>query len=328
MIDVSVVIPVFNTEKFLSACIDSVLQQESVTTEIFLVDDGSTDSSGDICNRYAETCNNITVIHIPNSGQSVAKNKGLELAQGRYVTFTDSDDKMTPQMLSKMVNAGDNYQADIICCSYQQVDEQGVVSHTESSNKVYVLNHEEALIHLYSKDKIYSQCWTKLYRRKTLLDHHVENEPIRFDEDLIFNIRAFKAARTTIIVDEPLYVYTYRQNSVAHGYWRLKENIDQYINDRIRRIEITQESVEEESSLVKEWSMVHIIMYYNELLGRVAPFHEYHSDKRIARILKFIRKNKDILNRHYVKCGVSKLGKCLLLYLPQRLYMKYRSTRI
>lgn len=328
MIDVSVVIPVFNTEKFLSACIDSVLQQESVTTEIFLVDDGSTDSSGDICNRYAETYNNITVIHIPNSGQSVAKNKGLELAQGRYVTFTDSDDKMTPQMLSKMVNAGDNYQADIICCSYQQVDEQGVVSHTESSNKVYVLNHEEALIHLYSKDKIYSQCWTKLYRRKTLLDHHVENEPIRFDEDLIFNIRAFKAARTTIIVDEPLYVYTYRQNSVAHGYWRLKENIDQYINDRIRRIEITQESVEEESSLVKEWSMVHIIMYYNELLGRVAPFHEYHSDQRITRILKFIRKNKDTLNQHYAKCGVSKVGKALLLYLPQRLYMKYRSTRI
>ena len=74
MIDVSVVIPVYNTEKFLSACIDSVLQQESVTTEIFLVDDGSTDSSGNICDRYAETYNNITVIHISNSGQSVAKN--------------------------------------------------------------------------------------------------------------------------------------------------------------------------------------------------------------------------------------------------------------
>lgn len=328
MIDVSVVIPVFNTEKFLSTCIESVLQQEGVTTEIFLVDDGSTDSSGDICNRYAESYDNITVMHMRNSGQSVAKNKGLAQAQGRYVTFTDSDDKMTPQMLSKMVSAGDKYQADIICCSYQQVDEQGVVSHAESSNQEYVLNHEEALIHLYSKDKIYSQCWTKLYCRQTLLEHQVENEPIRFDEDLIFNIRAFKYARTVVIVDEPLYVYTYRRDSVAHGYWRHKENISQYMNDRIRRIEITQEAVEGESKLVKEWSMVHMIMYYNELLGRVAPFYEYHSDKRVTKILKFIRSNKTVLNRHYAKCGLSKVGKTLLLYLPQCLYMKYRSTRI
>ena len=328
MTDVSVVIPVYNTEKYLKACIDSVLLQVGVTVEIFLVDDGSTDSSGIICDEYANAHDNISVFHIANSGQSVAKNLGLQHAQGAYVTFTDSDDRLTPQMLCKMVDAGNRHHADIVCCSYQQVDEQGNVSHLESSNREYVLNHEEALVHLYSKDKIYSQCWTKLYRRKTLADHHVENEPIRYDEDLIFNIRAFKVAKTTVIVDEPLYVYTYRENSVAHGHWRLKKNINRYIDDRIKRIEITQEAVKEESAIVKEWSLVHIIMYYNELLGRVAPFPEYHSDKRIVGAIHFIRKNKTILNRYYGRCGFSKFGKMLIIYLPTWLYMKYRRNKI
>lgn len=327
MIDVSVIIPVYNTEKYLAACIDSVLKQEGVTVEIFLVDDGSTDSSGDICDHYAEKYDNIQTIQIANSGQSVAKNMGLKLAKGRYVTFTDSDDRMTPHMLSKMVSAGDNHHADIICCGFQQIDEQGHVSHLGSTNKEYVLNHEEALVHLYAKDKIYSQCWTKLYRLQTLRHHKVENEPIRFDEDLTFNIKAFKVAQTTVIVDEPLYIYTYRQDSVAHGYWRQKKNISQYIDDRIKRIEITLEAVKGESALVKEWSMVHILMYYNELLGRVAPFTEYHSDRRIKKVLKFIKSHKSFLNRHYHKCGLSRFGKFIILYLPGCLYMKYRKTR-
>ena len=111
-----------------------------------------------------------------------------------------------------------------------------------------------------------------------LTDHHIENEPIRYDEDIIFNIRAFKIAQRTIIIDEPLYEYTYRENSVAHGYWNFKKNINQYIDDRIRRVQITQETVNNESFVVKEWSLIHIIIYYNELLGRVALYPEFHSE--------------------------------------------------
>jgi len=327
MADVSVIIPVFNTDEYLSPCIDSVLTQEGVTVEILLVDDGSTDNSGRICDDYARAYSNISVFHIANSGQSVAKNLGLRHAHGTYVTFTDSDDRMTPQMLRKMVSAAERHKADIVCCGYQQVDRQGNISHLESTNRVYVLDHEEALVSLYSRDKIYSQCWTKLYRRKMLADFHVENEPVRYDEDLIFNIRAFKVARTTVVVDLPLYIYTYREDSVAHGHWRLEKNIDRYINDRICRIEITREAVSDESATVKEWSMVHIIMYYNELLGRVAPFKKYHSDKRIAAVIRFIKKNRAVLNRHYGKCGFSKTGKLLIVCLPGWLYMKYRQYR-
>ncbi|MBR1503839.1 MAG: glycosyltransferase [Prevotella sp.] len=329
MIDVSIVIPVYNAEKYLDACIESILQQTGVSTEIFLVDDGSSDASPTICDRYAEKYDNITTIHQVNSGQSVARNTGLKRACGRYVTFTDNDDKMLPSMLNKMVAAADKHNADIVCCNYQEIDEYGIISRTEeSTNKEYVLDHEEALIHFYSKNKIFSQCWSKLYRRQMLADNHIENEPVRYDEDLIFNIKAFKAACTTVIVDEPLFLYTNRTDSVVHSHWRYKKYMDRYIDDNIRRLKLTAASTRTESEQVKKWAMVHMLMYYNQLIGRVAAFPEYYSDKRIKDCIRFIRKNRATLNEYYTKCGFSKLGKMLVLFLPSGLYMRYRKTKL
>lgn len=325
--DVSVIIPVYNTEKYLSACVDSILQQDHVSLEIILVDDGSTDSSRSICDDYAQKHDNIKAIHIANSGPATAKNEGLRLAQGNYIALTDSDDKMEPLMLHKMVTAGYVNDADIVCCNYKQIDENGNVSHLNSTNKQYVLNHEEGLIHFFSKDKIYSQCWTKLYKRQMLVDHHIENAPgLRTDEDFIFNIRAFTHAKTTVIVDEPLYEYTHREGSLAHAYF--KRNISQYIDNRIKRVQVTQDAVKNESNSIKDWSTVHIIMYYNELLGKVALFPEYYSDPRIKNILRFIKQNKTILNQHYTLCGFSKIGKNLIIYLPSSFYMRYRKSKV
>ena len=324
--DVSVIIPVYNTENYLSSCVDSILQQEYISLEIILIDDGSTDASGRICDNYASKYDFIKTIHIKNSGPATAKNEGLKIAQGGYIALTDSDDKMEPQMLHKMVSVGYEYDADIICCNYRQVDEQGNISHLNSTNQQYILNHEEGLIHFFSKNKIYSQCWTKLYKRRMLTDYQISNNPgLRTDEDFIFNIKAFTHAQKTVIVDEPLYVYTHRENSLAHAYY--KKNISHYIDNRIKRVQVTQDAVKNESEIVKEWSTVHIIMYYNELLGKVALFPEYYSDKRIKQILKFIRKNRHILNKYYSICGFSKIGKMLISHLPSYLYMRYRRIK-
>lgn len=325
--DVSVIIPVYNTEKYLSACVESVLKQDNISLEIILVDDGSTDSSATICDTYAHEHNNIKAIHIQNSGPATAKNEGIKLASGNYIALTDSDDEMEPLMLHKMITAGYEHNADIICCNYKQIDENGNISHLNSTYKQYVLNHEEGLIHFFSKNKIYSQCWTKLYKRQLLVDHHIENYPgLRTDEDFIFNIMAFAKAHTTVIVDEPLYEYTHRDSSLAHAYF--KNNISQYIDNRIRRVQITQEEVKNETTAIKEWSTVHIIMYYNELLGKVAIFPEYYSDKRIIKILEYIKQNKSILNRHYRLCGFSNTGRRLISYLPSCLYMRYRKSKL
>ena len=230
-------------------------------------------------------------------------------------------------MLHKMVSVGYEYDADIICCNYRQVDEQGNISHLNSTNQQYILNHEEGLIHFFSKNKIYSQCWTKLYKRRMLTDYQISNNPgLRTDEDFIFNIKAFTHAQKTVIVDEPLYVYTHRENSLAHAYF--KKNISHYIDNRIKRVQVTQDAVKNESEIVKEWSIVHIIMYYNELLGKVALFPEYYTDKRIIDIVKYIKQNKNELDKFYRVCGFSKFGKLLISYMPTNLYMRYRRLKI
>ena len=160
-----------------------------------------------------------------------------------------------------------------------------------------------------------------------LVEHHIENDPgLRTDEDFIFNIRAFTHAKTTVIVDEPLYEYTHREGSLAHAYF--KKNISQYIDNRIKRVQVTQEAVKNESNSIKDWSTVHIIMYFNELLGKVALFPEYYSDPRIKNILRFIKQNKTILNQHYTLCGFSKIGKNLIIYLPSSFYMRYRKAKV
>ena len=325
--DVSVIIPVYNTEKYLASCVDSILQQKDVSFEIILVDDGSTDASPSICDDYAHKYDNIHTLHIQNSGPATAKNEGLKLAQGNYIALTDSDDRMEPLMLHKMVSAGYEHNADIVCCNYKQIDEQGNVSHLNSTNQQYVLNHEEGLIHFFSKNKIYSQCWTKLYKHQMLSDNHIENDPgLRTDEDFIFNIRAFVHAKTTVIVDEPLYEYTHREGSLAHAYF--KSHINQYIDNRIQRVKVTQDAVKNESDTIKHWSTVHIIMYHNELLGKVALFPEYYADPRIKEVLRFIKRNKSILNQHYTLCGFSKIGKMLITNLPSWLYMRYRKSKV
>ena len=160
-----------------------------------------------------------------------------------------------------------------------------------------------------------------------LKEHNIENDSgLRTDEDFIFNIRAFIHAKTTVIVDEPLYEYTHRSNSLAHAYY--KENISQYIDNRNKRVQVTIDSVQDEPDTVKEWSIVHIMMYYNELLGKVAQFPEYYSDKRIKEILRYIRSNRQILYRHYKHCGFSNIGRLLISYLPGYYYMRYRKLKV
>jgi glycosyltransferase involved in cell wall biosynthesis len=115
--DVSIIIPVYNTAKYLKRCVQSVIEQEEISKEIILVDDGSTDDSPSICDNYSEQYPYITTIHTKNSGPSTAKNIGFKKASGRYVAFIDSDDKVCKNMFAKMLHSGNNHNADIICCN-------------------------------------------------------------------------------------------------------------------------------------------------------------------------------------------------------------------
>lgn len=327
MIDVSVIIPIYNTEKYLRRCVDSVINQQKVTIEVILVDDGSNDMSPEICEDYAQEYLFITTLHINNSGPSTAKNIGFNVATGNYVAFIDSDDEIKPEMFSTMLESGYKHNADIVCCNYIQVDEDGNISHTNHTGKEYVLTQDEALKAILIKDKIYSQCWTKIYKRETMQENGVCNiEGLKTEEDFIYNIQAFACSKTVCIVDKPLYIYTHRSKSLSKDYYR--DHINQYIDNRILRLELVDSIIHEKFPHLEEYSTYHCIFYYNELLGRVCHFPNLYRDKRIKKVLSYIRCHRAILTAYHNRFGFSKIGILLISFLPTLFYMYYRKTKL
>ena len=324
--DISVIIPVFNTERYLSACIDSVLQQEQVSLEIILVDDGSTDYSGKICKEYACKYPNIHTLHIENSGPATAKNIGLKLAKGDYVSFTDSDDELEPTMFYEMISAGRKYSSDIISCNFKEADDHGNISHTTCSEKIYVFDKIEALRHLLSKDLIYTGSVTKIFRRELLIQNNLtHNDGLKTDEDFIMNIKAFAKCNLCVVVDKCFYIIKYRENSLSHSYF--KDNIDNYINNRFVRSSIIENTVNEDCPELIEWAYLQNIMYYNELLGRISVFPSLYHDKRTKKVVEYIRMHWNTLLKYHSKCGFSKIGCYLIKYIPTCMYMYYRGWK-
>lgn len=321
--EISIIIPIYNTEKYLDRCAQSVINQKIVDKEIILVDDGSTDASASMCDAYATRYPFVRRIHIDNSGPATAKNVGFRHAIGDYVAFIDSDDKVCDDMFAKMLALARQYDADIVCCNYIQIDEEGNISHTESSCRNYVLNTEEGLKHLLMKDMIYSQCWTKIYKRKMLEEYKIQNiDGLKTDEDFIYNLYAFMHSKIVCILDEPLYVYTHRKDSLSKGYF--KDHISQFIDNMQLRLELVDRTIKEHFPNLVEYSTFHCLMYYNELIGKISLFPTYYKDKRVMRIFRYMKSNINVLYKYHIKCGFSKYGILILRFTPTFFYLCYR----
>jgi glycosyltransferase involved in cell wall biosynthesis len=324
--DISVIIPVYNTELYLANCLNSILQQNGVSLEIILVDDGSTDSSGNICEEYSCKYPYIRTIHIENSGPATAKNVGLKLAKGDYVSFTDSDDEIEPTMFYEMINAGKNNNADIICCNFKESDTHGNISHTACTGEIYVFDRIEALRHLLSKDLVYTGSVTKIFRRELLTQNNLfHDDGLKTDEDFIMNIKAFAKCHHCVVVDKCFYTINFREDSLSHSYY--KENIDNYISNRFLRSHIIEKTVNKECPELIEWAYLQNIMYFNELLGKISLFPSLYHDKRTKAVIGYIREHRSILFKYHSKCGFSKLGCYLLKFMPKCLYMHYRGLK-
>lgn len=321
--DISVVIPVYNTEKYLRKCIDSVINQQKVSKEIILVDDGSSDSSGSICEEYSLKYPYIYTIHIKNSGPATAKNIGLMHAKGNYISFTDSDDELESTMFFEMIDAGRKNNAEIICCNFKDADIHGKLSHTECTEKIIVLDKHEAIRRLLSKDLIYTGSVTKIFKKDFLQLYNINhNDGLKTDEDFIMNIKAFAKCTCCVIVDKCFYIINYREDSLSHSYF--KENIDKYINNRFYRAQLIEKTINNECPKLIELAYLQNIMYFNELIGRISTFPSLYFDKRVCDAISYIRKHWDILIKYHWKCGFSKLGCYLIKYLPSYMYMYYR----
>lgn len=226
---ISIIIPVFNTEKYLPACLDSVISQSYPALEILCINDGSTDASGDILRQYKERDNRIVLLTQENRGASAAKNQGLALASGEFLMIVDSDDILLPQALSKMHEAIHFEDADIVHGGYINLNHQTGGRKAHIANCA-LLTQPQALVALLDKT-VHHDLWAKLLRRSLFVEHHLSwPESIRHSTDVLIVYQAFHFARRVQIITDLVYERTlFRPKSLTNSY-----SAETFITDKIQ----------------------------------------------------------------------------------------------
>ena len=225
---VSVIVPVYNAEKSVEKCVLSILDNRYQALELILVNDGSSDGSGAICDKLAKIDHRIKVIHQVNGGVGAARNHGLSLASGKYVAFLDSDDTVDAEMYEKLVRAAEEHDADCVVCSLVNV----YASHTETVHHVFqnqvITNRAEInerivvpLIIPGHGDAVLMQgpC-NKLYRNSLIQKHGLQFSHLPYAEDWLFNIAFLMNCDIVSFLDEPLYFYDRTSEGSLSKSWR------------------------------------------------------------------------------------------------------------
>ena len=213
---ISVIVPVFNSASYLHRCLESLVAQTFQDLEIILVNDGSTDTSLQICNEWAQKDNRVKVINKENGGAASSRNLGLSLSKGEFIGFVDSDDWIHPKMYELLYNAIRSHQADIIECDFQTVNEVcELSSDVDESLEITKLNPEEALEELIRERRIHQVPWNKLYRRNVIGN-------IKFPEGIIcedefWTYQVISRATSIVCVKAILYFYYQSVDSVMRA---------------------------------------------------------------------------------------------------------------
>ena len=209
---ISIIVPVYNMEECLKKCVDSIQNQTYKNLEIILIDDGSTDGGGKICDEYAEKDGRIRVIHKENGGQATARNMGLDIASGEYVGFVDSDDWILPDMYEFLYNGIKNYNADIAVCGViygpygRKLIKYGSMFKSE---RIEVLDTSQTL-QFHCSEKLGFAPWNKLYARKIWDKLRF---PICFREDEAVMYTVMSLSSKTVVLPDEKYIYILRKGS-------------------------------------------------------------------------------------------------------------------
>ena len=249
-VKVSLILPVYNSERFLNKCLDSVIRQTLKNIEVLIVNDGSTDESPAIIKYYAEKYPFITVINQENAGQALARNRALQIAQGEYCAFVDSDDYMEEKMLEILYQAAVASKADVVICNWKEVDEHGQClmhnEHEEFHRKTLTKDEVIKEFLMNKKQLIEGFSWNKLIKRSIFADYQIQYPRMKY-EDIPTMFKVLMKAKSYFYVNDSLYYYVQHQGSTVHV--RNKATAQGYLN----AIKMIKEILKEED-LLEEYS--------------------------------------------------------------------------
>ena len=279
---ITVVVPVYKVEQYLAECVDSILNQTYTNLEIYLVDDGSPDRCGEICNEYAKKDSRIRVIHQENKGLSGARNSAIDVFKGDYITFVDSDDWISDEMIERLYKNLIEYDAQMSCTSPDSFYEDGTHTTTKYNGEVFVYTKEQALDCFLFNDYLTPCVCGKLYMRNLWTSVRCP-EGMLF-EDQFTTYKLIDQCNKIIYCTKPMYHYRKRAGSIGHSVFnRNTYNLYDAIQEEYEYIH-TRYGQEVPNIAVARitWEIVFVNMM-------IASGYKDHKVK--AEIQKFARKN-------------------------------------
>lgn len=211
---ISIVVPIYNVETYLKECIDSILNQTYSNIEVILVDDGSTDNSGKMCDQYKMQDNRICVLHKENGGLSDARNVGINQAKGKYIAFVDSDDVVADDMIEYLFSMINTYKADMSVCQCDYIDETSrLIKNNANVENICISGKEECLKALLGESGLNTVAWGKLYKTEFFKD--VRYPVGKYHEDVYTTYKLVEKCNKIVIGNEHKYLYRKRLSSIS-----------------------------------------------------------------------------------------------------------------
>lgn len=315
---VSIIVPVYNVKDQVERCLESILNQTYINFECILVDDGSTDGSGAICDLYAQKDKRFIVIHQKNAGLSVARNNAMKVVTGEYISFVDSDDYILPLYLEKMIDVMETNECDIVKCDYFK----GIYEEENEKPAVNIFSGKEFTENLLT-DRIGSQLWQYLYKRE--LWQGVISPAGRYAQDMmILHIVTNRAKKVGVSSQKLYFYYIDRGNSTSNSKnKKIKGAFDRAIAFKMR-YEFAKNN---NYSKCLDNLMIHVLNFYNNaetLKGRMKEnYSNYSVDENV--LCKFLKDNRAERSINKVGLKYAILG-IVLAYAPQY-YSKVRGRK-
>lgn len=314
----SVIVPVYNVEDYLSKCIDSLIVQTLKDIEIILVNDGSIDKSGDICDKYRLKDNRIKVIHKENGGLSDARNVGIDIARGKYISFIDSDDWIEPKMFEILYSLAIKNEADIVQGDYIKVYDENVIVNN-ISERITKYNSEQILNELYGPNYIKTVIvWNKIYKRE--LFNEIRFPKGKLCEDEFTTYKILHNANLIIDTNIPMYYYRQREGSIMNsnfnirrldGLEALKERKEYFIRNKL-----TELSCKAEAQLCRTMKDFYIKIHSSNIKDKSYLLKILNREVR-ENYFKFI-KNKEISIKEKLTLTLAILNNKLFFYLQKK----------
>ena len=289
---VSIIVPVYNVEKYLEKCLDSLINQTYRNLQIILVDDGSRDSSGTICDRYAAQDNRIQVIHKKQSGVSAARNTGLEAVKGSYICFADSDDWIDEKMIETMYENMVEEKAQISLIGYDMVWEDGRCQKKSDENAYYVWNQREAIAQWMTQKIFKGFMWDKMFAREIFSGIRFL-EDRSYMEDVAIGLDLFARAEKVVYSGKIGYHYLQRQGSATNSGFQERELLG--ITEAEKMIRFS----EEHQGIYNKEAYSRLLINVYTILERIVLTGSKKDKERIPELKKVLREH-----REYLKCSV------------------------